>query len=82
MKEVKKAIGMVYNTKKPKHAGDGLISGVGNVVKGAGAGVVACGAMTYAGAKTKGVKGFFGGLALGAVAGVGLATAGAVTGVS
>ena len=38
--------------------------------------------MTYAGAKTKGVKGFFGGFALGAAAGVGLAGAGVVTGVS
>ena len=51
MKEVKKAIGFVYNTKKPKHAGDGITSGVGNVIKGTGAGLVAWGAMTYAGGK-------------------------------
>ena len=82
MKEVKKAIGFVYNTKKPKHAGDGITSGVGNVIKGTGAGLVAWGAMTYAGGKQQGVKGVFKGFGLGAAAGVGLAAAGAVTGVS
>lgn len=82
MKEVKKAIGFVYNTKKPKHAGDGITSGVGNVIKGTGAGLVAWGAMTYAGGKQQGVKGVLKGFGLGAAAGVGLAAAGAVTGVS
>lgn len=51
MKEAKKAFGMIYNTKKPKHAGDGISSGVGNIVKGTGAGLVAIGAMTVGGAK-------------------------------
>jgi predicted transcriptional regulator len=82
MKELKKAIGLVYNTKKPKHAGDGITSGVGNVVKGTGAGLVAWGAMTYAGGKEQGVKGVFKGFGLGALAAGGLAAAGAVTGVS
>lgn len=81
MKEMKKAVGMVYNTDKPKHAGDGLASGVGNVLKGTGAGLVAWGAMTYAGAKSDGIAGGLKGFGLGAVAGVGMAAAGVGTGV-
>ena len=72
---------MVYNTDKPKHAGDGILSGMGNVVKGTGAGLLAWGAMTYGGAKAEGVKGGLKGFCGGAVVGVGLATAGAATGV-
>lgn len=81
MKEAKKAIGMVYNTDKPKHAGDGLASGVGNALKGTGAGILAWGAMTYAGAKSEGISGGLKGFGLGAVAGVGMAAAGVGTGV-
>jgi len=50
-REMKKGVGMLYNTKKPEHAGDGLLSGLGNIAKGAGAGIVAVGAMTAGGAK-------------------------------
>ena len=81
VKEAKKAIGMVYNTDKPQHVGDGISSGLGNLVKGTGAGLVAWGAMTYAGAKSEGVKGGLKGFGLGAVAGIGMAGAGAATGV-
>tara|TARA_B110000285_G_C15090452_1_gene598762 strand:+ start:200 stop:463 length:264 start_codon:yes stop_codon:yes gene_type:complete len=80
-KEIKKVVGMVYNTDKPKHAGDGLASGVGNVLKGTGAGLLAWGAMTYAGAKSEGIKGGVKGFLGGAVVGVGAATAGVGTGV-
>lgn len=51
MKEAKKAFGLIYNTKKPEHAGSGILSGIGNIAKGTGAGIVAVGAMTVAGAK-------------------------------
>ena len=81
MKEMKKAVGMVYNTDKPKHAGDGLASGIGNVLKGTGAGLLAWGGLTYAGAKNEGVVGGLKGFGLGAVAGVAAATAGVGTGV-
>lgn len=81
MKEAKKAFGMLYNTKKPKHAGDGITSGVGNIVKGAGAGVAAIGAMTYGGAKAQGVKGALKGFGVGVVSAVGLTAAGVGTGV-
>ena len=81
MKEAKKAFGMLYNVKKPKHAGDGISSGVGNIVKGAGAGIAAVGAMTYGGAKAQGVKGAFKGFGVGIVSAVGLTAAGVGTGV-
>ena len=71
---------MVYNTKKPAGAGDGLSSGLGNIVKGGLAGVAAVGACTYMGAKEQGAKGALKGLGAGLVAGVGLAAAGAGTG--
>ena len=80
-KEAKKVIGMIYNTKKPEHAGDGIMSGLGNIVKGTGAGLVAMGGMTYAGAKSEGVKGGLKGFGLGLVSGIGLAAAGVGTGV-
>jgi hypothetical protein len=80
MKELKKGIGMVYNTDKPKHAGDGIASGLGNVLKGTGAGIAAWGAFTYAGAKSEGLKGGLKGFGAGAIAGVSLAAAGVGTG--
>ena len=80
MKEMKKAVGMVYNTDKPKHAGDGISSGLGNVLKGTGAGLAAWGAFTYAGAKSEGLKGGLKGFGVGALAGVGMAGAGVATG--
>lgn len=81
MKEAKKAFGLLYNTKKPEHAGKGILSGLGNIAKGTGAGLVAVGAMTVAGAKAQGVKGAAKGLGLGLVSGVGLTLAGVGTGV-
>ena len=42
---------MVYNTKKPRGALDGMTSGLGNIVKGSLAGVAAIGACTAVGAK-------------------------------
>lgn len=80
MKQASEAFGMVYNTKKPAGAGDGLSSGLGNIVKGSLAGVAAIGACTYMGAKEQGAKGALKGLGAGLVAGVGLAAAGAGTG--
>lgn len=72
---------MIYNTKKPEHAGDGIMSGLGNIAKGTGAGLLAWGALTAAGAKSEGVKGGLKGFGLGLMAGVGLASAGVGTGV-
>ena len=71
---------MVYNVKKPAGVGDGLTSGLGNILKGGLAGVAAVGACTYMGAKEQGAKGAIKGLGAGLVAGVGLAAAGAGTG--
>jgi hypothetical protein len=51
-KEMKAAVGLVYNTDKPQNAADGFTSGVGNILKGAGAGLAAIGAGTVVGAKT------------------------------
>ena len=56
-KEMKDAVGLVYNTDKPQHAGDGFTSGIGNILKGTGAGLVAIGAGTVVGAKTSGFGG-------------------------
>ena len=42
---------MLYNIKKPKHAGDGLVAGVGNVCKGVLAGGAAIVGGTVIGAK-------------------------------
>ena len=72
---------MVYNIKKPASAADGFTSGLGNIVKGSLAGVAAVGACTVIGAKEQGAKGAVKGLGAGLVAGVGLALAGAGTGV-
>ena len=81
MKEAKKAFGMIYNTKKPEHAGDGIMSGLGNIAKGTGAGLVALGGLTYAGAKSEGLKGGLKGFGVGLMSGIGLAAAGVGTGV-
>ena len=51
-KEMSDAVGLVYNTDKPQHAGEGFTSGIGNMLKGAGAGLAAVGAGTIVGAKT------------------------------
>ena len=51
-KEMSDAVGLVYNTDKPQHAGEGFTSGIGNMLKGAGAGIAAVGAGTIVGAKT------------------------------
>jgi hypothetical protein len=80
MKQASEAFGMVYNTKKPADAGDGITSGLGNIIKGSLAGVAAIGAGTYIGAKEQGAKGALKGFGAGLVAGVGLITAGAGTG--
>ena len=81
MKEAKGMLGALYNTKKPKHVGDGLSSGLGNMTKGVLAGCAAVIAAPIAGAKAEGGKGFAKGLFGGIVAGVGLAGAGVCTGV-
>ena len=72
---------MVYNTKKPAGAVDGFTSGLGNIFKGSLAGVAAIGACTAMGAKEQGAKGALKGFGVGLAAGVGLAIAGAGTGV-
>ena len=81
MKEAKKAMGIIYNTKRPEHLGDGIASGLGNALKGTGAGLAAWGAMTWAGAKTEGFKGGLKGFGIGAAVGIGMTGAGIVTGV-
>jgi hypothetical protein len=72
---------MVYNVKKPADAVDGISSGLGNIIKGSLAGVAAIGACTAMGAKEQGAKGALKGFGIGLVSGVGLALAGAGTGV-
>ena len=74
-------MGMLYNTKKPSDALDGMASGFGNMGKGLLAGVAAVGVMTTLGAKSEGAKGAAKGFGAGLVAGVGLICAGAGTGV-
>jgi len=80
-KDVRDAVGLVYNINKPQHAGDGLTSGIGNILKGAGAGIAAVGASTVIGAKSSGVGGALKGFGVGLLAGVGLTVAGVGTGV-
>ena len=72
---------MLYNTKKPSDALDGIGSGLGNMGKGILAGFAAMGAMTAVGAKTEGAKGAAKGFGAGLLAGVGLIAAGAGTGI-
>ena len=81
MNEAKNALGMLYNTKKPEHAGDGLTSGLGNMAKGLLAGGAAIGAMTAVGAKEGGISGGIKGFGVGLLAGGGLAIGGLGTGV-
>ena len=71
---------MIYNTKKPAHAGDGLLSGVGNIVKGSLAAVATPFVATLAGAKSSGAKGAAYGLAGGCIAGGLMLGTGVVTG--
>ena len=71
----------MYNLEKPAGLGDGLTSGVGNIVRGGLLGVAVVGACTYTGAKKQGPKGALIGLGAGIIVGGGLAAAGAGTGI-
>ena len=66
--------------RKPKNFGDGLLSGMGNVAKGVGAGLGAAVALPVAGAVQEGPKGFFKGLGAGLAAAVAAPVAGVVAG--
>lgn len=80
-KMMEESVGMLYNTKKPADAIDGVTSGLGNMGKGILAGFAAVGAMTAVGAKAEGAKGAAKGFGTGLIAGIGLIAAGAGTGI-
>eukprot|EP00397_Hematodinium_sp_SG-2012_P010214 GEMP01010323.1.p1 GENE.GEMP01010323.1~~GEMP01010323.1.p1 ORF type:complete len:881 (+),score=200.07 GEMP01010323.1:81-2723(+) len=67
---------------EPKHAVDGLCSGLGYMAGGVAAGAATMCAAPVLGAKNGGVAGFFKGVAAGTVAGVGLAVGGTAFGVT
>jgi hypothetical protein len=71
----------LFSSRRPKHAGAGILSGFKNFGKGVAAGVAAFVAAPVIGAKEEGLKGFGKGLAAGTVGLVALPVAGVVTGV-
>ena len=79
-KMMDETVGLLYNTKKPADALDGLGSGLGNMGKGVLAGFADIGAMTAVGAKAEGAKGAAKGFGTGLLAGVGLIAGGIGTG--
>lgn len=70
-----------FSSRRPRHVGSGLASGLTNLAKGVGAGVAAFVAAPVVGAKQEGAKGFAKGLLVGTGALISLPIAGAVTGV-
>lgn len=80
MNEVKGYVDVLYNTSKPQHLGDGIKSGLGNIVKGTLAGAAAAVVAPIVGAQSGGVTGFAKGLLGGLAAGAGLTAAGGATG--
>ena len=47
----REAMGSLFNTSPPRHAGSGIVSGLGNIVKGVGAGAAALVAAPVIGAR-------------------------------
>eukprot|EP00611_Tribonema_gayanum_P019316 TRINITY_DN3325_c0_g1_i6.p1 TRINITY_DN3325_c0_g1~~TRINITY_DN3325_c0_g1_i6.p1 ORF type:complete len:520 (-),score=256.00 TRINITY_DN3325_c0_g1_i6:207-1766(-) len=72
----------LMHLKKPKHAIDGLASGVGAVVKGVGGGAAMVVAAPIMGLKTSGIPGLLLGAVGGVIAGAGLALTGVGVGVA
>ena len=73
--------GSIYDTKKPNHLGDGIKSGIENIVKGVASGCKQIVLQPIHGAQEDGGLGFGKGLIKGLAQGVGLTAAGAGTGV-
>ena len=70
----------LFSSRRPKHAGAGIMSGGKNMLKGIGAGLAAFVAAPIVGAREHGAKGFAAGLAAGTVGLIALPVAGIVSG--
>ena len=70
----------LFSSRRPKHAGAGIMSGGKNILKGIGAGLAAFVAAPIVGAKENGAKGFAAGLAAGTAGLIALPVAGIVSG--
>ena len=70
----------LFSSRRPKHAGAGIMSGGKNILKGIGAGLAAFVAAPIVGAKESGAKGFAAGLAAGTAGLIALPVAGIVSG--
>jgi hypothetical protein len=70
-----------FSTRRPRHVGSGIASGIENVLKGVGLGMASLLIAPFVGAKEKGVVGFVGGIIGGSVACVAMVATGALTGI-